>query len=104
MGALDGKSIMLTGAGAGIGRAVVRRYVAEGARVVAVDLDGEGLASLAAESGGAVVPLVADVRSWQDNVAAVETAVTEFGGLDVLVANAGITDGARPLLDIPARS
>ncbi|MFV2173742.1 SDR family NAD(P)-dependent oxidoreductase [Actinomadura sp. LOL_016] len=101
MGALDGKSIMLTGAGSGIGRAVVRRYVAEGARVVAVDIDGEGLASLAAESGGAVVPLVADVRSWQDNVTAVETAVTEFGGLDVLVANAGITDGARPLLDIP---
>lgn len=101
MGALEGKSVVFTGAGSGIGRAVVRRYVAEGARVVAMDIDGDGLASLAAETGGAVVPLVADVRSWEGNVTAVRTAVAEFGGLDVLVANAGITDGARPLLDIP---
>ncbi|WP_103943545.1 SDR family NAD(P)-dependent oxidoreductase [Thermomonospora echinospora] len=100
MGALEGKSVILTGAGAGIGRAVVARYVAEGARVVAVDIDEEGLASLADECGGAVVPLAVDVRSWEGNVAAVRTAVTEFGGLDVLVVNAGITDGARPLLDI----
>lgn len=101
MGTLEGKSVVLTGAGSGIGRAVVTRYVREGARVVAVDIDRDGLASLAAESGGAVVPLVADVRSWEGNVEAVATAVREFGGLDVLVANAGITDGARPLLDIP---
>lgn len=101
MGALEGKSVVLTGASAGIGRAVVRRYVAEGARVVAVDIDGVGLDALAAESPGAVVPLVADVRSWEGNVQAVATAVSKFGGLDVLVANAGITDGARPLADIP---
>jgi NAD(P)-dependent dehydrogenase (short-subunit alcohol dehydrogenase family) len=100
VGALEGKSVVLTGAGSGIGRAVVERYVAEGARVVAVDIDEEGLGSLAAECGGRVVPLVADVRSWDGNVQAVQTAVREFGGLDVRVVNAGITDGARPLLDI----
>ncbi|MFI0350003.1 SDR family oxidoreductase [Actinomadura sp. 9N407] len=101
MGALEGKSAVLTGAGSGIGRAVATRYIAEGARVVAVDIEAAGVDRLAAELGDAVVPLVADVRSWEDNVRAVRTAVSEFGGLDVFVANAGITDGARPLEDIP---
>ena len=71
MGTLEGKSVVLTGAWSGIGRAVVTRYVREGARVVAVDIDRDGLASLAAESGGNVegsVPgeevLVGGVTIW----------------------------------------
>ncbi|GII63738.1 3-phenylpropionate-dihydrodiol/cinnamic acid-dihydrodiol dehydrogenase [Sphaerisporangium krabiense] len=101
MGALDGKSVILTGAGSGIGRAVVVRFVAEGARVVAVDRDAGNLAHLRDELGDAVVPFAADVRSWDDNARAVRTAVSAFGGVDVYVANAGIFDGGRALADIP---
>ncbi|MFF3574883.1 SDR family NAD(P)-dependent oxidoreductase [Nocardia jiangxiensis] len=100
MGALDGQTVVFTGAGAGIGRAVVRRYVAEGARVVAVDLS-EQVLELTDELGDAVRPLVADVSTWAGNTAAVATALDAWGRLDVFVGNAGITDAARPLEDIP---
>jgi len=101
MGVLEGKSVVLTGAGAGIGRAVVHRYVAEGARVVAVDRDAAGVRSLHEEFGDAVLPLTADVSTWEDNRRAVRAAVDAFGRLDVFVGNAGISDAARPLEDIP---
>ncbi|MGK5112345.1 MULTISPECIES: SDR family NAD(P)-dependent oxidoreductase [unclassified Geodermatophilus] len=100
MGALDGKVVVFTGAGAGIGAAVVRRYVAEGARVVAVDVSA-GVKELADELGEAVLPVVTDVRSWEGNVDAATAAVDRWGRIDVFVGNAGITDGARPLEQIP---
>ena len=100
MGALDDKVVVFTGAGAGIGAAVVRRYVTEGARVVAVDVS-PGVKELADELGDAVVPLVTDVRSWEGNVAAAAAAVDRWGRIDVFVGNAGITDGATPLEQIP---
>src|SRR5690606_18177633 len=97
MGALYGKSVVFTGAASGIGRAVVARYVAEGARVVAVDTSGGRLGELATELGPSVVPVVGDAGSWDDNVRAVRAAVDEFGGVDVFVGNAGIHDGAQDL-------
>lgn len=100
MGSLEGQVVVFTGAGSGIGRAVVTRYAAEGARVVAVDVS-EKVTELKAELGDRVVPLVADVRSWAGNVQAVRTALDTWGRLDVFVGNAGITDAARPLEDIP---
>ncbi|WP_344615018.1 SDR family oxidoreductase [Dactylosporangium salmoneum] len=100
MGALDGKVVVFTGAAAGIGAAVVRRYVAEGARVVAVDVSAR-VSELADELGEAVIPVVTDVRSWEGNVAAATAAVEQWGRIDVFVGNAGITDGARPLEQIP---
>lgn len=92
--------MVFTGAGAGIGRAVVTRFVHEGARVVAVDVAAEGLEQLRDELGDAIEPVVADVRSWEGNLAAVEQATARFGRLDVFVGNAGVTDWARPLDDI----
>ncbi|MEV6336949.1 SDR family NAD(P)-dependent oxidoreductase [Nocardia vinacea] len=100
MGALDGQVVVFTGAGAGIGRAVVERYVAEGARVVAVDI-ADRVLDLRGALGDSVRPMVADVATWEGNVAAVDAAVSEWGRLDVFVGNAGITDGARPIEDIP---
>jgi len=100
VGALDGQVVVFTGAGAGIGRAVVHRYVAEGARVVAVDIS-EQVLELSAELGDAVRPLVADVATWEGNVAAVESALAAWNRVDVFVGNAGISDAARPLEDIP---
>lgn len=99
MGALDGKVIVLTGAGAGIGRAVAHRYVAEGARVVAVDL-APAVQELASELGDAAVAVVADVREWSSNERAVHAGLDAWGQVDVFVGNAAITDGARPIEDI----
>lgn len=100
MGALDGQVVVFTGAGSGIGRAAVTRYAAEGARVVAVDVS-ESVIELADALGDVVVPVVTDVRSWEGNVRAVAAAKEKWGRLDVFVGNAGITDAARPLEDIP---
>ena len=100
MGLLDDKVVVLTGAAAGIGRAVTRRYVTEGARVVAVDCS-ESVHTLVDELGASVAPLVTDVSGWEGNRAAAELARARFGPVDVFVGNAGITDGARPLEDIP---
>ncbi|MQY26440.1 SDR family NAD(P)-dependent oxidoreductase [Nocardia aurantia] len=99
MGALDGQVVVFTGAGAGIGRSVVTRYVAEGARVVAVDIS-DTVEDLAGELGTAVVPIVADVATWEGNLGAAQAALDRFGRIDVFVGNAGITDNAQPLEDI----
>ncbi|WP_168699430.1 SDR family NAD(P)-dependent oxidoreductase [Gordonia paraffinivorans] len=100
MSALSDQVIVFTGAGAGIGRAVVSRYVNEGAKVVAVDIS-SAVESLRDEFGDSVIPLVADVSTWEGNVAAATAAKDAWGKIDVFVGNAGITDAARPLEDIP---
>lgn len=89
---LAGVSAIVTGAAGGIGQGIVRRYVAEGARVLAVDLDEARLGQLADELGTEVVPLVANVAQIQDNKKIVESALDHFGRLDVYCANAGIYD------------
>jgi NAD(P)-dependent dehydrogenase (short-subunit alcohol dehydrogenase family) len=68
--------------------------------VVAVDISKDRVSQLRDELGAAVEPIVADVRSWEGNLAAVDRAVERFGKLDVFVGNAGITDGAQNLEDI----
>ena len=86
-----GKACIVTGGAWGIGRATVLRLAAEGARVVATDLDGEreGLDEVATLGGGAVVPCLADVASEQDWPRVVDLAELELGGVDILVNNAG---------------
>lgn len=99
-GRLAGKVIVFTGSATGIGRSVVTRYVAEGARVVAADVS-PGVHALGEELGEAVIPVVGDARTWEGNVAAVQTALDAWGRLDVFVGNAGLTDGAVMLEQIP---
>ena len=89
MGRLSGRAAIVTGAASGIGRAVVRRYLAEGAMVLAVARREEDRASL--EKEGAEV-LVGDVARYETAERAVEAARHAFGRLDVYVANAGIWD------------
>jgi NAD(P)-dependent dehydrogenase (short-subunit alcohol dehydrogenase family) len=89
MGRLQGKRAIVTGAGSGIGRAVVRRYLAEGARVVAVVRKTADRASLEAE--GAFV-VEGDVSHYDTAARTVAAAVEQFGGLDTYVANAGLWD------------
>lgn len=99
-GKLAGQVVVLTGASGGIGLSVTRRFVAEGARVVAVDV-AERVIEVTADLGDAVVPVVADISTWAGNATAVRTAIDTWGRLDCLVANAGITDAGRALEDIP---
>lgn len=97
MGRLAGKRALVTGAGSGIGRAIAARFVREGAKVALLDVAGDGLRECCDEIGGETLALVADVTSEDQVAAAVETATTAWGGLDVLVANAGVSrfDDAR---------
>jgi NAD(P)-dependent dehydrogenase (short-subunit alcohol dehydrogenase family) len=87
----EGRVVLVTGAGSGIGRATVHRLVEEGATVVATDIAEEGLASTAKDAArpGAVIPVVGDVRDPAFGPAAVARAL-ELDRLDTVVNSAGI--------------
>ena len=87
---LSGKRSIVTGAGSGIGRAIALRFAAEGARVVISDVDGEAATRVAAEAGGETLVRKTDVTSTSEVETLVQTSVEEWGGLDVMVNNAGI--------------
>lgn len=94
MGKLDGRSCAITGAARGIGRGVAERLGAEGASVTAIDLDQAGAEAVAAkigEAGGSAIGVGGDVGERDSVRAALAAAVAEFGRLDVLFNNAGIS-------------
>ena len=95
---LSGKAAIVTGAGAGIGLAIARRLAAEGAQVLCADINGEAAAAAAAAIGGGAVGHRADVSDEQQVIGMVDACVDAFGGVDKLVANAGVVHFA-PLLD-----
>jgi NAD(P)-dependent dehydrogenase (short-subunit alcohol dehydrogenase family) len=91
MTSLHGKVVFITGGARGIGAEVARRLRNKGARLVLTDLDEAELAALAAELGeDGVLTSVADVRDLPALQAAAAAAVERFGGIDVVVANAGV--------------
>lgn len=92
---LQGKSVVVTGASSGMGKAIVELFVKEGANVVAVARRQERLEALVESlkgEAGKVVYYVGDVSKREDNEAMIDLAVKEFGKLDVLVNNAGVMD------------
>ena len=97
-GRLDGKVAVVTGGASGIGLATVRRFVAEGAKVVVGDLDADGLASIKAEAPDAVAGVRCDVRVEADVEALATAALDRFGRIDIAFANAGIGSGG-PIVD-----
>ncbi|KQH77370.1 short-chain dehydrogenase [Mycobacterium gordonae] len=92
MTSVQDKVVFITGAGRGIGAEVARRLHNKGAKLVLTDLGEAELKSIAAELGGdgRVLTVVADVRDLKAMQAAADQAVEKFGGIDVVVANAGI--------------
>lgn len=91
---LAGKVAVVTGGAAGIGRALCRRFAAEGASVVVADVDSLGAATVAQEIGGLAVP--GDVSVEGDVAALVDTTLLCFDHIDLFCANAGLLWGARP--------
>jgi 3alpha(or 20beta)-hydroxysteroid dehydrogenase len=89
-GRLAGKRALVTGGAHGLGQAIVRAFVAEGARVAIGDIDEEAGRALAAELGDAALFVPLDVGSEEQWTAAVATTVESFGGLEVGVNNGGI--------------
>lgn len=98
MGLLDGKTTLVTGGGAGIGRGIVSRFVHEGARIVAAEYDEARCAALRDDYPTDIVRVVqTDVREKDQVLAAVAIAADAFGGLDVLVNNAITLSPRLPL-------
>jgi 3-oxoacyl-[acyl-carrier protein] reductase len=101
MGQLQGKVALVTGGAAGFGEAIVRTYVAEGARVVVADLAEDKGRALASELGpGSVLFEACDVASGASVALLVRAAVARFGAPDIVVNNAGTTHPNRPMLEV----
>ena len=86
----EGKVALITGAGSGIGRAVAQRLVAEGASVLGVDVNADGLRATAESAGSALSVMEADLGDPATCTSVVDACVSELGGLDVLGNVAGI--------------
>lgn len=92
---LQGKAAIVTGGGSGFGEGIVRKFVAEGARVIVADRDAAAAQRVAAATGA--VALTVDVARAVDAKRMVDAAVEHFGALDILVNNAGVGHLPQPL-------
>lgn len=106
-GRFAGRRVIVTGGASGIGESTAERFLLEGARVLIVDIDAQalercepGLSRAAAAGGGQLASQRGDVTSASDVTAMVTVALERFGGIDVLVSNAGIAY-EEPFLEIP---
>ncbi len=100
---LKGKVALVTGAAAGLGRAIAESYAREGASVMVTDINAEGAAAVAAaitESGGTATSARLDTTDPQQHMDLVARIESTFGRLDIAANNAGITIPARPTADL----
>lgn len=101
-GRLTGRKAIVTGAGSGMGRAIAQRFAAEGASVVALDLNVESAQETVdaiTSRGGTAHAFAVDVSDGAFVKTAIDDSIRALGGVDTLVNNAGILDGYAPLLD-----
>ena len=91
---------IVTGAASGFGAEIARQYIAEGAKVALADINGAGVRALAAELGANALGVACDVTRRADIDALVAATLQRFGGLHIVVNNAGWTHRNQPLLDV----
>ena len=105
MGRLEGRGALVTGAASGIGRATSRLFAAEGAKVLVFDRAEavEETAAMIAGEGGTAVAVRGDAGAEVEIKAAIERAAREFGRLDAVYANAGVSGGMTPMEEIDER-
>ena len=94
---LSGKAAIVTGGASGFGAGIVRRFIAEGARVVIADINGDAASALAEELGDAASGLKVDVANADDAAAMVKFTMQSLGGIDILVNNAGVGHSPEPM-------
>lgn len=100
MGRLEDKIAIVTGAASGFGRGIAEAYAREGAKVIVADLNGEGAIKVAEAIGHTACAIAADVTKRSDVEAMVAKAVERFGGLDIVVNNAGATHKNKSALEV----
>ena len=102
---LEGKVAVVTGGAGGIGVASARKLVSEGARVLLLDLEEGALREAARAIGSEAATIVTgDVSKPEDNERMIRTAVERHGGVDILVANAGIEGTVKPIPEFPVET
>lgn len=97
---LTQKVALVTGGASGFGADIVRAFVREGAKVVNMDLNGDGASKVSAEAGPASIAMAGDVTRRADIDRAVKAATETFGRLDIVINNAGWTFRNKPILDV----
>ncbi|MEJ2027125.1 MAG: SDR family NAD(P)-dependent oxidoreductase, partial [Limibacillus sp.] len=97
---LKDKVAIVTGAASGFGREIGRSFAREGAKVALLDINEDGAKALAAEIGDAAIACRCDVTSRAEIDAAVAATKEAFGGIDVIVNNAGYSHRNQPLLEV----
>lgn len=102
MGWLEGRVALITGGASGLGRAIVTRFLEEGAQVAVLDRSRARIDQLHNELGNRIVTTVGDVTSLDDNQRSVIDTIARFGKLDCFVGNAGIWDFSLSLAQLPA--
>ncbi len=97
---LTGKIAVVTGAGSGFGRGIAEAFAREGAKVAVADIAAARAADVAAAIGDAAIPITVDVSKSADVTAMIEQTTRAFGGLDIVVNNAGITHRNQSLMSV----
>ena len=96
---LKGRTALVTGAASGFGKGIAERFVAEGARVAILDMNEDGAKSVADSLGESAISIHCDVSDGAQVADAVARTTEAFGGLDIVVNNAGWTNANSPLME-----
>jgi len=97
---LKGKTAIVTGGASGFGAGIVAKFVAEGARVMIADINGDAAQEMAQQIGANAIAQTVDVANAASVQAMADAALTAFGHLDILINNAGISHMPTPLEDV----